>query len=148
MWCTWYRIQKIGLDIAADANYDLETNKDSGANAWPYVGYDKSFNINVSDGGKTTEDIKAVLSGIELKKDCEYSLEFDYSIGTEIDMTIKIDGNNEHYSKLIKTSKEKTHFADKFTCNSDDANAKIEFLFGGQGNCNLTLSNIKLVKLS
>ena len=139
---------QVGLDVAADAEYNLETNSASGASAWPYVGYDKSFNINISAGGKTAEDIKAVISGIAIKKNGEYRLEFDYSVGGKIDMTVNVSGNGKYFADKITTKTEKTHYSDTFKCTADDKNAKIEFLLGGQGNCNMTLSNIKLIKIA
>lgn len=151
--CTALGIEsdQIGLDVAADAVYDLKIDSTSGANAAHYVGYDKSFWINTVTGGSSSDDIKAVLSGIGLKQNGEYMLEFDYTAGKEYEMSIKIKGNENAsdsiYTDAVKTNTEKQHFSQTFVCSSDTKEAVIEFLVGGQDSCNTTLSNIKLTKI-
>ncbi|MBE6846027.1 MAG: hypothetical protein E7508_10095, partial [Ruminococcus sp.] len=138
---------QIGLDVAADAVYDIAINTASGANAAHYVGYDKSFWINTVTGGSSAEDIKAVLSGIGLKKDGEYRLEFDYTAAKEFDMTFRITGADVYFTDTVTTGSEKLHYSQEFTCSGTDENASIEFLVGGQDSCNTTLSAIKLTKI-
>ncbi|MBQ8435029.1 MAG: hypothetical protein IJX24_03340, partial [Oscillospiraceae bacterium] len=106
---------QIGLDVAADAVYDIAINTASGANASHYVGYDKSFWINTVTGGSSAEDIKAVLSGIGLKKGGEYRLEFDYTAAKEFDMTVNVTGADVYFTDTVVTSSEKLHFSQVFT---------------------------------
>ncbi len=138
---------QVGLDVAGEAAYDMVINKDGGANAFPYIGYDKSFNINTVTGGSKPEDIKGVLSGIGLKKDGEYRLEFDCVTGKEFDMTVQIVGSKKYFSDTVKTSTSKEHYLTTFVCSDKDENASIEFLVGGVDSCNMTLSSIKLTKI-
>ncbi len=138
---------QVGLDVAGEATYDMVINKDNGANAFPYIGYDKSFNINTVTGGSSPEDIKGVLSGIGLKKGGEYRLEFDCVTGKEFDMTVQIVGSKSYFSDTFKTSTSKEHYSTTFVCSDKDENASIEFLVGGVDSCNMTLSSIKLTKI-
>ncbi len=138
---------QIGLDVAADATYDVITDTASGANAAHFVGYDKSFWINTVTGGSDADDIKAVLSGIGLKKDGEYRLEFDYTAGTEYEMTVNVAGTDVYFTDTVTAGSEKMHYSETFVCSATDENAAIEFLVGGQDSCNTTLSSIKLTKI-
>lgn len=138
---------QVGLDVAGEAAYDMVINKDGGANAFPYIGYDKSFNINTVTGGSKPEDIKGVLSGIGLKKNGEYRLEFDCVTGKEFDMIVQIVGSKGYFSDTFKTSTSKEHYSTTFVCSDKDENASIEFLVGGVDSCNMTLSSIKLIKI-
>lgn len=138
---------QIGLDVALDATYDVITDTASGANAAHFVGYDKSFWINTVTGGSDADDIKAVLTGIGLKKGGEYRLEFDYTAGKEFDMTVNVAGTETYFTDTVTAGSEKLHYSQEFTCSAADENAAIEFLVGGQDSCNTTLSAIKLTKI-
>lgn len=139
---------QIGLDVAVDATYDVKIDSESGANAASYVGYDKSFWINMVAGGDSSDDIEAVISGIGLKKNGEYRLEFDYT--STVDATIPIavrSTSGEYHTDSIKAVSEKLHYSETFTVSSDDENAEIAFSLGGMDYYNVTLSNVKLVKI-
>lgn len=137
---------QVGLDMAADAVYDVDINTENGANAAFYVGYDKSFWINMVTGGTLDNDIVAYLSEIPLKKDGEYRLEFDYTTTVDRDITVSVEGNNIYFSDTIKSSAEKQHFIGTFKASEDDSSANITFNIGGIDSYNVTLSNISLIK--
>ena len=66
----------VGLDYAADAVFSLETVEGSGANAWPYYSeWDNSFNVNISAGGGSDDDMVIWLRGMDLTAG-EYELSF------------------------------------------------------------------------
>lgn len=137
---------QVGLDMAADAVYDVDINTDSGANAAFYVGYDKSFWINMVTGGTQDDDITAYLSEIQLKKDGEYRLEFDCTTSVDRNITLSVEGNDIHFNDTINSVAEKQHFSKTFKVSEDDSNAKIKFNIGGIDSYNVTLSNIRLIK--
>lgn len=141
---------KIGLDMAADAEYILNIDPDKGGNAASYVGYDKSFWINMVTGGETADAIEAEISGIELKKGGGYRLEFDCtsSYNDKLPVVIKGSGGEIYFSGEFDAIEEKTHFSSEFISEADDAAASIIFQVGGKDSCNVTLSNISLVKIS
>lgn len=136
---------QVGLDVAANAVYDVDIN--SGANAAHYVGYDKSFWINMVSGGTKAEDIIAYLAGISLKNDGEYRLEFDYTTSVEMDFIVSVKGNDTYFSDTVSSDAEKKHYSETFKVNADDGDSKITFDIGGGSSYNVTLSAIKLVKI-
>ncbi len=140
---------QIGLDMAANAVYDTAIDSEAGANAASYVGYDKSFWINVVAGGSEPSAIEGVLSGIELRKDGEYRLEFDYTstVDAEIPVVVRSE-TKEYFSDSVKAVAEKQHFSQTFKVTSENDIAEIAFQLGGMDYYNVTLSNIKLVKIS
>ncbi len=138
---------QIGLDVAADATYDIEVDSTSGANAAHFVGYDKSFWINTVTGGTDSDDIKAVLSGIGIKNGGKYRLEFDYTSSVEYDMTVRVTGSDVIFSDTVTSGSEKLHYSVEFESDVAVENGLIEFLVGGYDSCNTTLSNIKLTKI-
>lgn len=139
---------QVGLDVAADAIYDVEINKENGANAAFYVGYDKTFWINMVSGGASAQDIIAILSGISLKKDGEYHLEFDYITTHDKDITVSLKGNSIYFTDTINPSSEKKHYSKTFTVSADDSDSKLTFDIGNGNSYNVTLSNIKLTKIA
>ncbi len=138
---------QVGLDVAADAVYDVVKNTADGANAAHYVGYDKSFWINMVSGGNSADDIIATLSGIGLKNGGEYRLEFDCTSGRTFDMEFAVEGASKHFSDTVSMTSETQHYSQTFTVKANDANASINFYIGGGDSYNVTLSNIKLVKI-
>lgn len=139
---------QVGLDVAADAVYDVEINKESGANAAHYVGYDKSFWINMVSGGSSPEDIVACLSGISLKKGGEYRFEFDYTTSVDMDFKVSVKGADTHFSDTVSSNSEKQHYSQTFKVTSDDSAARITYDIGGGSSYNVTLSGIKLTKIA
>ncbi len=139
---------KIGLNLAADSVYTSTHNADSGANVYAYVNeYDKSFWLNVSDGGDEPADIEAIIPDIPLQSGCEYRLEFDYISTVDVEIPFAVYGASEHYSDSIAAIGEKQHYEETFTVKDDDENAAIVFQLGGNDYYNVTFSNIRLVKI-
>ena len=138
---------QVGLDVAADAVYDVVKNTADNANAAHFVGYDKSFWINMVSGGNSADDIIATLSGIGLKNGGEYRLEFDCTSGRTFDMEFAVEGASKHFSDTVSMTSETQHYSQTFTVKANDANASINFYIGGGDSYNVTLSNIKLVKI-
>lgn len=139
---------QVGLDVAADAVYDVKVNSANGANEAHFVGYDKSFWINMVSGGNGPEDIVACLSGIGLKNGGEYRLEFDYTTSVEMDFKVSVKGADTYFSDNVSSGNDKQHYSEVFTVNTDDPDSMITFDIGGGTSYNVTLSGIKLTKLA
>lgn len=142
---------QIGLDVAAEAEYEAVIDSEAGANASSYVGYDKSFWINMSTGGDSPEAVEAKVSGISLRENGTYRLEFDYT--STVDNTIPVlvrssDGATIYHSATVDSVSDKNHYSAEFTMPQADENAEIVFQIGGLDYYNVTFSNIKLVKIA
>lgn len=142
---------KVGLDAVENGTYDVFVNSDNGANAAYYVGYDKSFWINMVSGGSQTSDIQAFISDIELKSG-EYKLEFDYNSGVDVTVPLSLQDNENaseiYYSDELKSTTTTQHYSETFTVSKSDDNARLVFNLGGTDYYNMTFSNITLIKLS
>lgn len=142
---------QIGLDMAADAVYDISIDKSTGANAATYFSdYDKSFWINMVDGGPSAESIEAVISGIELKKDGKYRLTFQCTTtaGKELPVIIRSSDKSEvYFSDTFVGDGEKTPFEAEFTAPLSDKSADIILQVGGTNYYNVTLYNLRLEKI-
>lgn len=143
---------QIGLDVAANANYELVIDPDKGANAYGYLNdYDRSYHISTSAGGSSADAVEAVISGIELKKDGVYRLEFDHTTtaGIEVPLIIRSmsDSSVVYFSDTIAGSGNKDHYSAEFTVSEADSNAAIVLQIGGQGYLSMSLNNQKLVKI-
>lgn len=141
---------QIGLDVAADAEYLLNIDPNKGGNAASYVGYDKSFWINMVTGGESADAIEAVISGIGLKQGGGYRLEFDCTSSYDGTLPVQVKGSDGkiYFSSEFDAVSEKTHFSAEFTADQEDAAASIIFQLGGKDSYNVTLSNLSLVKIS
>ena len=141
---------QIGLDVAADAEYVLNIDPDKGGNAASFVGYDKSFWINMVTGGESADAIEAAISGIGLKKGGGYRLEFDCTSSFDGTLPVQVKGSDGeiYFSSEFDAVSEKSHFSAEFTADKDDAVASIIFQLGGKDSYNVTLSNISLTKIS
>lgn len=141
---------QIGLDVAADAEYLLNIDPNKGGNAASYVGYDKSFWINMVTGGESADAIEAVISGIGLKQGGGYRLEFDCTSTFDGTLPVQIKGSDGtiYFSSDFDAVSEKTHFSAEFTADQEDAAASIIFQLGGKDSYNVTLSNLSLIKIS
>lgn len=142
---------QLGLDVAADASYELFTDPEKGGSAYPYLNdYDKSFHINTSAGGSSSDALEVIISGIGINKDGIYNLEFDYttSNGKDIPLIVrsKSDKNVKYFSDLITGGGEKVHFSAEFKASSSDEDTALVFQIGGTDYCNFSLYNLKLVK--
>lgn len=139
---------QVGLDVAADAEYITNLNSELGGNASSYVGYDKSFWINMVTGGTAPEAIEAVLSGIGLKAGGEYRLEFEYTVSVDktIPVLVRSSDGTIIFSDEVSATSEKVKYTELFTIDEDYDAAELVFQLGGQDYYNVTLSNIKLVK--
>lgn len=139
---------QVGLDVAADGVYDLKIDSAMGGNAAFFVGYDKSFWVNMVMGGTSPQAIEATVSGINLKKDGVYRLEFDYTSTVDAEVPILVRGTSKTvYNDEVSAVAEKKHYSEEFKVTESDE-AEIVFQLGGMDYYNVTLSNIKLVKVS
>lgn len=141
---------QIGLDMAADAEYILNIDPDKGGNAASYVGYDKSFWINMVTGGESADSIEAAISGISLKNGGGYRLEFDYTSTVDATLPVLVTGSDGkvYFESEVDAVSDKNHFSAEFTADANDTAASIIFQLGGKDYYNVTLSNISLVKIS
>lgn len=141
---------KIGLDAAADGIYDVNINKDAGANASTYLGYDKSFWVNMVGGGTEKTDIQAYISGIDLTEGT-YRLQFDCTSGKDIEMPVSVQQNygdhKKYYEDTVSVGQNKIHYDETFVLSKADDNCMIAFDIGGADYFNVTFSNVSLVKI-
>lgn len=138
---------QIGLNMAENSEYTTTHNAESGANVYGYVNeFDKSFWINVSDGGDAPNDIEALIPDIPLKAGAEYRLEFDYTSTVDVTVPFVVRGAEEYFSDSIEAVGDKLHYEATFTVAKEDT-AEVAFLLGGMDYYNLTLSNIRVIKI-
>lgn len=135
---------QIGLDMAAEAEYGIETPE--GVYASHYYGYG-SFYINITAGGSVPTDVVAYVSGISLKKSGRYVLSFDYKADREAEVPFMLKGKDEYYSDILSIASGEQHYEEELTASADDGAVRIEFLFGGNNSYNATISNVKLIKI-
>ncbi len=142
---------QIGLDMAADAEYSTYKNTDAGANASDYLAYDKSYHINTVVGGSAPGDIEALLSGISLREGGEYRLEFEYTAGVAMEIPVTVRSTTapitNYFTDTVSASSDRKKYTGTFTVDADDPTAQIAFGLGGVDYNNISLYNIKLVKI-
>lgn len=143
---------QIGLDVAADATYELVIDPDKGAHGYAYFNdYDRSYHISNSAGGTSADAIEAVISGIGLKENGVYRLEFDHTTtaGVEIPIIVRSmsDSSVVYFSDTITGSGDKVHYSAEFTASATDSNAAIVIQIGGTNSISVSLVNQKLVKI-
>lgn len=141
---------QVGIDVAADAKYEVSLNKDAGADAATYFSdFDKSFWVNVVTGGKEQSDVQSVVSPIGLKKGGTYKLTFKATApeGSKLPVQIRSkDGKTVYCDETFTAKGEKTSFEAEFTVTSDDPAAEFAILFGGKDYSSVTLYELHLVK--
>ena len=129
--------------------YDVKINTEAGANAAHYVGYDKSFWINMVGGGTKPEDIQAYGGGLTLTPGT-YELAFDYTSTVDVTVTYGVqqldDPEQSCVSGSIDATGTKQHAAKTFTITEPVEDAAIVFNLGGTDYYNITLSDITLFK--
>lgn len=142
---------EIGLDMAADAEYSLSTNSGSGANAWPYFSdYDRSFNINITDGGDDPSDVEAIVSPVKIQKDSKYRLTFNCTGVLDADIPIIIRNSNKtevYFSGILEKSEDQSSFSEEFIVSSTDEYAELVLQIGGEGSRNITIRSLRLEKI-
>lgn len=147
--CTALGIEsdKVGLDAAADAEYEAVINKDAGANASTYLGYDKSFWVNMVGGGSEKSDVQAVVSGFDLTPG-RYTLKFDITAGKDVSIPVSVqDGAGKKiYDDEISAGASKLAYGESFTVADGVSGARIVLDVGGTDYYNITLANLSLIK--
>lgn len=142
---------QIGLDVAAEAVYEMKCDEKAGANAASYFSdYNRSFWMNTVTGGSEPDDIEAVISPIGLKKNGEYDLSFKIKApdGMKIPVLVRSkDGSRTYFSGITTGTGEDSFFTRKFTCDTDDASAEIAVQIGGKDYSNVTLSELRMEKI-
>ncbi|MDO5560981.1 MAG: GDSL-type esterase/lipase family protein [Oscillospiraceae bacterium] len=142
---------KVGLDAVDGANYDVKINKDNGANAASYVGYDNSLWLNTVTGGTDTSDVQAYISGLDLNPGGTYRLSFDYTTNPDIEVPVQIiadhDDNKVYFSDTVSSTNQKQHYSKEIVLDANDPACALTLGIGGHDYCNLTLSNVSLIKL-
>lgn len=141
---------QIGLDAAANAEYSININKESGANAATYFSdYDKSYWVNIVTGGTSPESVEILVSGISLKKDGQYHLSFSCTApeGTEIPIAVTdSDGKTVYFSDTFKSNGEKTPFEADLTVPVSDPSAVFSMKIGGSDYLSYTLYGLRMEK--
>ena len=127
----------------------MKLNADAGANAAHYVGYDKSFWINMVSGGTQPEDIQAYVGGLELLPGT-YELAFDYTSTVDVTVTYGVQPldlpESSCLTGTIDATGTKQHVSQTFTITELMEDGAIVFNLGGTDYYNITLSDITLFK--
>ena len=147
---------QVGLDVAADAEYGVRYNDDSDANASTFFSdYDRSYWVNIVNGGSSEEDVIISVSGIGLKKGGKYRLTFKCASSKgEGDKTTdhkvvvqSTDGRTVYLSDVFENTGEKAPFEAEFTADSSGS-AEIVIFAGGVNYRSLTLYDLRLEKIA
>lgn len=142
---------QIGLDVVADAEYNLVFDKSTNASASPYFSdYDKSYWINVVNGGTGDDSIEAVVSGIGLKKNGKYKLTFNITTtkGEEVPILIRNkDKSKTYFSDTFVGAGDKTPYSAEITVDENCSDAEIVLQVGGTDSYNVTLYSLRLEKI-
>ena len=138
---------KVGLDAAADAEYDISINADAGANAATYLGYDKSFWVNMVGGGAEKSDVQILVSGLALTPGA-YRLKFDVTAGKDADIPVSVQSpsGKKYFDGKVSAGTDKISFEEDFVLKSEDSDARLVLEVGGTDYYNVTLANVSLVK--
>ncbi|MDE6501007.1 MAG: carbohydrate binding domain-containing protein [Ruminococcus sp.] len=140
---------QLGLDVASDAEYSISTSED--ASVSPYFSdYDKSYWLNVVNGGKSDDSIEAHVSGIGLKKGGKYRLTFEISTtdGEEIPILIRsADKSKTYFSDTFTGAGQKTPYESELTVEETDDSAEFVLQIGGKDSYNVTLYNLRLERI-
>ncbi len=140
---------QLGLDVASDAEYSISTSED--ASVSPYFSdYDKSYWLNVVNGGKSDDSIEARVSGIGIKKGGKYRLTFEISTtdGEEIPILIRsADKSKTYFSDTFTGAGQKTPYESELTVEETDDSAEFVLQIGGKDSYNVTLYNLRLERI-
>ncbi len=140
---------QIGLDVAADAEYRLDINEDDASASIFISDYDKSFWINMVNGGDSPDDIEAVISGIDLKKGGKYKLTMKITTekGQELPIIIRSkDKSKVYFEDTFVSDGEKTPFEAEFTSEFTDNLSDLVVQVGGKNYYSVTLYEIRVEK--
>lgn len=144
---------RAGIDFAAEGTYGVRANKDAGAYAADYIDLEYTYSmwINITSGGNEKTDVQGYIEGLKMKKG-RYRLEFNCTSGKDIEMPVSIAQNygdgKKYFSDVTSQSQEKSHYSKEIEIDEDDDNCILIFDVGGTDSCNVTVSDISLVKLS
>ena len=140
---------QLGLDVASDAEYSISASED--ASVSPYFSdYDKSYWLNVVNGGKSDDSIEARVSGIGIKKGGKYRLTFEISTtdGEEIPILIRsADKSKTYFSDTFTGAGQKTPYESELTVEETDDSAEFVLQIGGKDSYNVTLYNLRLERI-
>lgn len=139
---------QIGLNVAADVTFSLETDPDSSASIYPYFNeYDRSFWMNVMSAGDSPDDAEGIASGVVLRKGGTYRVDFDCTAAEGMSFPVIIrsaDKSRVYFSSTIECTGNTTSFSEEFTCESTDKNADFVLQIGtGTGNIAIQKLNIE-----
>ena len=139
---------EVGLDMAADAVYTLNSKDDSNSNAWPYFSeYDRSYNVNAISGGTAPSDLEAVASPIKIIDGGKYRISF-VCTGATVDMPVLLRSKSGkvYFEGTLTASGEQSAFNEEFTSAYTDLNAEFVLQLGGEGPKNITIRNLRIEK--
>ena len=137
-----------GIDVAADAKYSVVT--DSSANMSDYFSdWDRSYHITTVKGGDSADSIAAHVSGIGLKKDGKYRLQFQFEAPEGVTVPLKVqtaDGKTLIFDDEIKGKGTKSAYSAEFTA-SIAGDSEIVLTMGGIDNLRLSIYELKMVRI-
>ena len=136
----------VGLDFAADGEYGCDFDKSNGADGWPYFSdWNKSLNINISSGGKSSEEILGYVRNLDLTKG-SYTLAFSVKGGEKAEIPYAVRSMKDPKIVYCEGVCKEGTASEAFTMKADAADCEIVFPVGAVGGLNLTFENITLYK--
>jgi len=134
---------KIGIDLAMDGEYGTRM---TGGNMWPYYAeWNKSMNLNITEGGSSKEDIQFYITNLNLPAG-SYELAFDVKGADSAEIPYEIHNIADPSVVHCSDSVTGTHGSTAFTMKQADKACEIVFYLGGIGSGNITFENITLYK--
>lgn len=142
--------ESMGIDIAAESEYELYTDPEKGGSATDLASdKEKSFRVSTEMGGRSPDAVEVRIKDIELKKGGVYRPEFDYASDAPASIPVLIsseDGTLLYYDE-IGPSAEKVHYSGEFTLQGSDCNADMVFQLGIGDEYEFALYDIKFLMM-
>lgn len=145
--CLGMESDQIGINVAVDATYSVEQEGENMMSAY-FSEWDGSYHVTVTNGGSSSEAIKAYYSGIDLRKGGSYhfSFQLETTEGAEIPMVVRSRKTGEViFEDTIVGGSGRTEYSADFESDIT-ADSEIVFSIGGQNSLRFSIYETKMVK--
>lgn len=145
--CLGMESDQIGINVAVDAVYSTEQESANMMSAY-FSEWDGSYHVTVTNGGSSSESIKAFYSGIDLRKGGKYHFTFQLETteGAEIPMTIRSRDTGEIiFEDIVVGGSGKTKYSADFE-SAVTADSEVIFDIGGQDSLRFSIYETKMIK--
>ena len=141
---------KIGIDLAAGAEYSAEIADSPDVNAWPYYSdFANTLNINAAMSGDTEDAITAHVKNMSLPAG-SYELSFELTAPPADDVKYELrsmsDPTKVYFSGKAAGGTDPSTIFEKFDMKTADDACELVFYLGNKGNYSTTLGNLTLYK--